>query len=257
MQSEAKAREIINIEGPVEQFDVEAYLERSSRRKRQSCSTKRYVLFVLDNSGSIPKSDFTEIRNMLANISSKLCGNINVAMITYEQYINLEFCFNCHSSRADIAAAIQRTEYVGGPRTQTYHAIKCLNSYILGSECNLPSGNPEVDVILITDGKHNGECSDDNLIGAQARILHSRSNTNTYAIAIGNAAQDQVRALEEASSNRDRHIFNVENMQEMREFMIILDEYINQRNAYGYVNTCAHVRSDCWTWGLIPTLLDT
>ena len=95
------------------------------------------------------------------------------------------------------------------------------------------------------------------MLGAQVRILHSRANTSTYAIAIGNAAQDQVRELEETSSTRDPHIFNVENMQEMREFMIILDEYINQRNAYGYVNTCAHVRSDCWTWGLIPTLLDT
>ena len=92
------------------------------RRRRQTCPSAgyiRYVLFIVDTSGSIGRLHFTRVTYLLALMSEKLCDHLRVAMITFGSDINLEFCFNCHTDRCGIFEAITRVRYRG--RMDSHH----------------------------------------------------------------------------------------------------------------------------------------
>ena len=95
---------------PVEPFNMEERVKTiHERRRRQTCPSEdniRYVLFIVDTSGSIGRLHFTRVKYLLALMSEKLCDHLRVAMITYGSDINLEFCFNCHTDRCGIFEAI-------------------------------------------------------------------------------------------------------------------------------------------------------
>ena len=170
------------------------------RRRRQSCPSQndsedniRYVLFIVDASGSIGR-DFERVKMVLANISELLCGNIHVAMITYTSVINLEFCFDCYTKRSDIADAILRARTVGG-WSHTTDATKCVCQTLLTEECGLPNGQytDNIDIVYLTDGRHNGPCRSE--LTKVLHCLHKPCNINTYAIAVGDSALENVKAL--------------------------------------------------------------
>ena len=109
--------QILDVAVPVESFDMEERVKSiHERRRHQSCPSQdsiRYVLFILDTSGSIGRSQFVRVKYLLALMSEKLCDHLRVAMITYGSDINLEFCFNCHTDRCGIFNAITRVQYRG------------------------------------------------------------------------------------------------------------------------------------------------
>ena len=227
---------------PVEPFNMEERVNAiHERRRRQACPIPgnqdniRYVLFIVDTSGSIGRSAFDKVKNLLALISEKLCDHLRVAMITYGDDINLEFCFNCTSDRRDIFSAIKRVRYRHGPSTRTTDATKCACQTMLTKECGLPHGDitPNIDIVYLTDGRHNGPCK--NNLNTELYCFHrpSRSNINTYAIAIGNAALESVQALENPRNSGDSHLFNMNDFDELQQVFDALLELLNEEDAYG------------------------
>ena len=226
---------------PVEPFNMEERVNAiHERRRRQACPNARnqdnirYVLFIVDTSGSIGRSAFDKVKNLLALISEKLCDHLRVAMITYSHEINLEFCFNCANDRRDIFSAIQHVQYRGGG-THTTDATKCACQTMISKECGLPLGpyTPNIDIVYLTDGKHNGPCRGD--LDQELYCFHrpSRPNINTYAIAIGDAALESVQALENPRNSGDSHLFNMNDFDELQEVFDALLELLNEEDAYG------------------------
>ena len=204
---------------PVQQFNLDEHLSQiahSARVRRQVCEQTRYVLFIVDRSGSIGLDVFQSVKNVIADISETLCDYLRVALITYSGDINLEFCFNCYNDRRDIMNAILRAHYRGGS-THTTDAIKCACEEILTSQCGLPQSGiytPNIDVVLLTDGRHNGPCR--NNLDNELQCLHGKSNINTFGIGIGSVDHQSVVKLTKGNGD---HIFRVENFQELQEVL--------------------------------------
>ena len=237
---------------PVEEFDLEKYVNiiHDNRRKRQiKCTndthnaTVRYVLFIVDTSGSISKADFDAVKEIIANISDALCDHLKFALLTYSRYIHLEFCFNCYNDRRDIRSAILRSGYRGGP-THTTSAIKCACEQILTTSCGLPAGilTPNIDVILLTDGKHNGPCR--SRLSATVECLHNRENINTFGIGVGSIDYESVRAL---TNGEGANIFRAENFTELQQLFTLIHNLLatKDENKDPIYRCAAHDGSPC------------
>ena len=232
---------------PVVEFDLEKY--RSSiheNRKKRQCSnnpSKRYVLFIVDTSGSIGATNFEDVKSIIADISETLCDHLKVGLLTYSDYIHLEFCFKCYNDRRDIKAAILRTQYRGG-FTHTTDAIKCACEEILTSGCGLPQGinTPNIDVVLLTDGVHNGPCQ--NVLNFTVKCLHDKVNINTFGIGIGNTVFESVRALTNSAGN---NIFRVDNIPDLKNLLGLIKKLLSTKDSNGNpVYSCvAHDAQPC------------
>ena len=224
---------------PVLPFNMEEVVGSiHARRRRQVCPDPgtqpsqdliRYVLFILDTSGSIRNANFQDVKNLLANISATLCDHLRVALLTYSDNFNLEFCFNCHNNRNDIFRAIMNTVYRGG-LTHSTAATRCACQTMLTKECGLPYGiyTPNIDVVYLTDGRHNGHCPGTTLAD-ELDCFHSdtRLNINTYAIGIGRASLDSVNAMAKVRASNDAHVFNVETFADLKELFALISDFLS------------------------------
>ena len=221
---------------PVVPFNMEEVVGAiHARRRREICPDSatqtaqeriRYVLFILDTSGSIGSRNFQEVKEILADLSATLCDHLRVALLTYSSDFNLEFCFKCYNNSNDIFDAIMNTRYRGGA-TRTTAATRCACQTMLTTECGLPYGvyTPNIDVVYLTDGRPNGHCSGTTL-SDELECFHSdkRPNINTYAIGIGWASLDTVNAMAKVRDPDDAHVFNVDTFEDLKFlFSIILD----------------------------------
>ena len=210
----------------MEPFDIDARMNAfHERRRRQTCSNHkdvRYVLFIVDTSGSITETTFNKVRDLLANISENLCDQLRVAMMTYGSDINLEFCFNCHADRRNIFNAIKRVQFRGGS-TRTTDATKCACDTLLTPECGLPDGRAtsNIDIVYLTDGRHNGPCRSN--LANEVNCFHNQRNINTYAIAVGRPVLASVQVLENPHDRSDSHIFNVDDFVELEKVFTLID----------------------------------
>ena len=221
---------------PVLPFNMEEVVGAiHARRRRQICPDSdtqpaqdpiRYVLFILDTSGSIGNPSFQDVKQILADISATLCDHLRVALLTYSHEFNLEFCFKCYNNRNDIFGAIMNTVYRGG-LTHSTAATRCACQTMLTKECGLPQGvhTPNIDVVYLTDGRHNGHCPGTTLAD-ELDCFHSdtRLNINTYAIGIGRASLDSVNAMAKVRDPDDAHVFNVDTFADLKVlFALIMD----------------------------------
>ena len=219
---------------PVQQFDLNEHLSQmahSARMRRQACRRLRYVLFIVDTSGSIGLDVFQSVKRVVADISETLCDFLKVAMITYSSDINLEFCFNCNNNnRRDIKNAILRARYRGG-WTHTTDAIKCACDQILTSRCGLPQSGiytPNIDVVLLTDGHHNGPCR--NNLDNELQCLHGNSNINTFGIGIGSIDHQSVVNLTKGNGD---HIFRVNDFKQLQILLKIIKLHLSEKGTDG------------------------
>ena len=195
------------------------------KRKKRQCTNNhriRYVLFIVDTSGSASSTTFNAVKKVIASISELLCDHVKVALMTYGSDINLEFCFNCYNNRRDIKNAILRARYRGGA-THTTDAIKCACDHILSSQCGLPQGinTPDIDVVLLTDGKHNGPCL--HSLKLTVKCLHDRANINTFGIGIGSVDYASVLRL---TNGVGTNIFRVETFTELQQLFAIIQQLL-------------------------------
>ena len=223
---------------PVIPFNMEEVVGAiHARRRRQICPDSgtqptqeriRYVLFILDTSGSIGKTHFQEVKQILANLSATLCDHLRVALLTYSTDFNLEFCFKCYNNSKDIFDAIMNTRYRGG-NTHTTAATKCACSTLLTTQCGLPYGvyTPNIDVVYLTDGRHNGHCTGTSLTD-ELDCFHSdnRPNINTYAIGIGRASLDSVNAMAKVRDPDDAHVFNVDTFEDLKFLFSLISDLL-------------------------------
>ena len=64
-------------------------------RRGTASTTKRYVLFVLDTSGSIGEEIFNKTRDIVADFIPYFCHKNTFAVMTFGSTIYREMCFNC------------------------------------------------------------------------------------------------------------------------------------------------------------------
>ena len=170
-------------------FDLDKELShiKAHRQKRQGTDRKdKYVLYILDSSGSIGETNFKKMRNVTAQFSLFYCQGTKIAAISYNNQVYKNYCFNCDQRKTVIRYnAIKSIPYRAG-LTASGDAIQCACDYMLNSPCGFPrtSGQnaPEVDVVFITDGYSNHGKD----VCTAANCWSSFYNINVFPIGIGN-----------------------------------------------------------------------
>ena len=169
-----------------ETIDLEEYLStvKAHRRRRQIPGQERFVLFILDTSGSIGATEFKKATDAVADLVPLLC-NAKVAVMTYSTYVYREICYNCYQdSVIKLRNAIRSIKYRGGV-TASGDAIRCACDYMLNSPCKFTRNiinPPKVDVIFLTDGRSNtGED-----VCTATECLSTITNVDVFPISIGN-----------------------------------------------------------------------
>ena len=204
---------------PLEQFDLDTYLASTPLRMRRSChgdNDTRYVLFILDTSGSIEAPRFEAAKQAVAVIANSLCGYIKVALMSFSTARYLDFCFDCYPDegqpRNTIRDAIMNTPYRNG-LTHTADAIKCACEHMLSPTCGPPRGlqTNNIDVVILTDGKNNGPCKSKLLEVSQC--LKNEDTVNIFAIAIGSGSAQTVANLVKRPDYT--HIFQVKDFTQL------------------------------------------
>lgn len=203
----------------------------------------RYILFLLDTSGSIGEDTFTTVKTLLASLIPFFCKPVKVAVMTFNHEYKLEFCFDCFDNdcngRKETKQAIKAIQYRGG-LTYTGGATQCACDVLLDGDCGLPSDASCIDVVYITDGRSN----DPQLrVCDRVQCLHNRKVVNTYAIGIGNVNQAELDCIANVSS--DSRIFRYQDFDEfgMNIFlvaMLLTEELVDidaTRHEYACVNS--------------------
>ena len=197
------------------------------RQRRMTTCNDRYLLLMLDTSGSIGETVFKSVVSLLSDLIPLFCRNTKVAAITFGSHTYHEFCFNCSANNhtSKIQLALQNIPYHGG-FTATGEAIKCACDEILTKKCGLPGKRQykkcpaPIDVIVITDGRSNGGLNP----CEAAKCLHNTSDiydVNTFTIRVGeNIGQDEREELKciQGKNNNFSHIFNIKNFDALKNF---------------------------------------
>ena len=225
-----------------EPFDLKYHLNaaQAHRRRRRMSSNRRcrsndrYLLFMLDTSGSIGNDAFTRMTANLSELVYYFCGNTKIAAMTFGSHIYHEFCFNCEDiNREDqIQEAIQNIPYHGG-WTYTGEALKCACDNILTKSCGLPKRNKykkcpaPIDVVMITDGHSNGRLD----ACEAAKCLHDHplyTDISTFSIGVGNNVdENELDCIENLDRDDLGHIFfDVDSFDELEELIGKVIEYL-------------------------------
>ena len=161
-------------------------IEHGARYRRQAnCQLGpdefRYILFVLDTSGSIGITSFNRVTALLSQLTPLFCDPIKIAVMTFDHAYFVEFCFDEHDNtplgRVQAGEAISNIPYIRegqGPGTRWTHtagAAQCVCNYMLTSACGLPVSAGCMDVVFITDGYSNDPSRN---ICEEIRCLHTR-----------------------------------------------------------------------------------
>ena len=189
--------------------------EHGHRFRRTTCSdSTKYVLFVLDKSGSVQEINFEKMKTAIRELIPLFCDSIRTAVITFDHEYFLEYCFDCFgdqlADRGNAQMAVMDIPYGDGGHTHTGGAATCACYDVLNSECGLPVDTRCIDVIFITDGLSNDPTRD---ICQEIDCVKSRPGVTTHAIGIGQG--DRRSELDCISSN----VANAFNFNDLDEFL--------------------------------------
>ena len=203
------------------------------RRMTPTCDD-RYLLFMLDTSGSIGEATFTRMVSNLSKLLPLFCGNTKIAAMTFGSHIYHEFCFKCPASnKGQIQDAIKSIPYHGGS-TRTGEAIKCACDNILTIPCGLPKRKSyrkcpaPIDVVIITDGMSNGFLNPCD----QAKCFHSHPfyDVSTFSIHIGSYYNKaELNCLKDVDDvdDADHIFFDVDNFDDLEKLFEEVRAYLN------------------------------
>lgn len=163
------------------------------RRSNHDCEPDgiKYVLFVLDTSGSIGINTFNTMKERLSCLVPLFCDPIKVAVMTFNHEYYMEFCFDCYDGntcedRRNAGTAIRNIIYRSG-LTHTGGAMRCLDQDILsyGSQlCGIEHDiNNCFQIVFITDGGSNDPRLN---VCDEVQHLHLDSRVTVHAMGIGN-----------------------------------------------------------------------
>jgi len=111
------------------------------------------VIFVLDESGSIGRTNFNLMKSFLSQLVSRLdinSGNTRVGLVTFSSGVGTTINLDAHSSVASLQSAISSLGYAGGA-TNTDIALAHVRTRMLTSAAGDRSNVPNV-VVVLTDG---------------------------------------------------------------------------------------------------------
>lgn len=160
------------------------------------CAANVCLGFVMDESGSVKKSNFAIMKEFVANVTEAFniaADASRVGVITYSGRADIDFNFDRHLSNQDVSSAVGALRFSGGG-TLTGAALT------LAKELYAMSGPPSCTkvLIVITDGH-----SIDAVSGPATALKNM--NVEIFSVGVGNANQAQL--LEMASENRTEHTF--------------------------------------------------
>ena len=198
------------------------------RRRRMStcCNDDRYVLFVLDTSGSIGRTTFTKMVKSLSDLVPVFCKNTRIAAMTFGTHIYHEFCFDCFENddiyRTNLKEAVSSIPFHSGT-THTGRALKCACDEILSTKCGLPSEeyykncSAPIDVVVITDGHSNGPLD----VCETAKCLRKQDvyDVNTFAIGVDNFDQTEMDCIVDKKDYNAHNIFYVDDFTEFQKII--------------------------------------
>ena len=204
------------------------------RRRRMTTCNDRYLLFMLDTSGSIGKASFTHMVSNLSELVSLFCGNTKIAALTFGSHTYHEFCFRCsvnnEESISELKEAIKNIPYHSG-MTHTGEAIKCACDNILTIPCGLPKRKKyrncpaPIDVVVITDGYSNGPLD----VCEEAKCLHNHNfyDISTYSIGVGNYNETELLCLENHDDDNEGHIFfDMDDFDELEKLLQTIIDFL-------------------------------
>ncbi|CAI8040328.1 Integrin alpha-X [Geodia barretti] len=211
------------------QFNMTEHGHRYRRQSRCGPNSTQYILFVLDTSGSVGKSEFDRATAVLSELVLFFCHPIKIAVMTFDHEYFVEFCFDCFDNtcggRVNAGDAISSINYgysrSGTRWTHTAGAALCVCDFMLTEICGVPVASDCIDVVFITDGRSN----DPNLnVCDEIACLHDRYGVTTYAIGIANAYQQQLECI----SNADPDFFHLFNFFDFDEFEDTFHELVDR-----------------------------
>jgi len=113
---------------------------------------------VVDESGSISKSDHKMMKSFLLHLVSRLAvnhGGTRVGFVSYNTYINHFFDLNAYSSVQSLQTAIDKLRAPRGD-TNTHLALRYAREILFTSAAGDRSNVPNV-VVVLTDGQSTDE----------------------------------------------------------------------------------------------------
>ena len=172
----------------------------------------RYLLFILDGSGSIGLENFTKMKKAVGELAYifQHCGF--TAIMTYDTCAYLEYDFDCYKTNvstdtlASMHEKINDIQYPDG-WTATGYAIKMAYDEIISK---ISKSASEIDVIIITDGHSNrgtNPCTEANEIWEKEELS---GKINVFPIGIGNVNHTELHCImgESPSVNQPLHVLN-------------------------------------------------
>ncbi|KAB1264320.1 Collagen alpha-1 chain [Camelus dromedarius] len=165
---------------------------RAQHRERVTC-TRLYaadIVFLLDGSSSIGRSNFREVRAFLEGLVLPFSGaagaqGVRFAAVQYSDDPRTEFGLDALGSGSDVIRAIHELSYKGG-NTRTGAAILHVADHVFQPQLARP-GVPKV-CILITDGKSQ------DLVDPAAQRLKGQG-IKLFAVGIKNADPEELKRV--------------------------------------------------------------
>ena len=232
-------------------FDIGEHGARY-RRQSQNCQPGgiKYILFVLDTSGSITINDFNRMTNALGCLVPLFCDPIKVAVMTFDHDYFMEFCFDCYDGNAcedrkNAGNAIRSIRHRRG-NTHTGGAARCLCQDILRFDSQLCGIEHDVnncfEVVFITDGRSNDPRLE---VCDEIGCLHTDTRVNTHVMGIGNFNKAEIECITEDASS----YFFFDNFNEFESKLSDVVELLRFSNGEGGGGsyTCATVADSSTT----------
>ena len=237
-------------------FDLRNHGKRYKRQQAlcQPENTK-YVLFILDSSGSIRHTDFLDMTTTLSKLVHRFCKRVKIAVLKFSRFQYAEFCFDCYDNACDgrdmARDALVAISYRGS-LTYTGEATQCACDYMLTPNCGFTDlegeGTRCLDVVYITDGRSNGRYD----VCNRVQCLHNLPQTqvNVFAIGIGDVDREELKCITRHSTNsEDNEIFMFDGLKKFKDTITdgeaFMDEYRDAFNCFNSPDVFSHDDSDC------------
>ncbi|XP_041119895.1 collagen alpha-3(VI) chain-like isoform X2 [Polyodon spathula] len=145
------------------------------------------IVFLVDGSNNFNKADFDHIMQFIVGLVDifDVKDSIQVALAQYTKDVTDEFFFNTYTSKDDIIAAIERTNYRGGGRgINTGAAIKHIQDrhFVKAAGSRAHEGIPQI-ALIVTGGKSQDD-------GGAAALALRGTGVRIYAVGVGDTLSE-------------------------------------------------------------------
>ncbi|XP_033877227.3 collagen alpha-3(VI) chain-like isoform X3 [Acipenser ruthenus] len=145
------------------------------------------IVFLVDGSNNFNKADFDHIMQFIIGLVDifDVKDSIQIALAQYTKDVTDEFFFNTYTSKDDIVAAIENTNYRGGGRgINTGAAIKHIQDrhFIKAAGSRAHEGIPQI-ALIVTGGKSQDD-------GGAAALALRGTGVRIYAVGVGDTLSE-------------------------------------------------------------------